>query len=362
MVPALAIGALSIGALAPSLAHAQAAAASSDAVVAPAPPRLVEVRLALSATASKQLVEQRLRRLLEIELGDVAVLAPAPTGPLGDHVAYVWVDLTGPSTAAIEVRVGGRAVERREIADSELTGDIVARVIAIATAEMVREQMKPVRVPKKPAPPKPPSPEEIEAASQRADAVTVDARAAGAFVPSAGATMFGPSVDLGFRRYGIGAHLTTGFFTGPTSFGSARWFEVGAGASYRFWATPSVRLVGEIGASVAAVRVAGTHLLSDYQTRLLPEYDTWSARAGGSVGLEWRATEPVWLTLAVGPSAILRPFGVTEGAPPDGSDQAVGARTTSFEGFFVGATIGVLFEQRAPVHVKALQTNGNGSP
>lgn len=305
------------------------------------------MRVALSATAAKQLAEPRLRRLLEIELGDTAVLAPAPTGPLGDHVAYVWVDLMGPSTVAIEVRVGARTVDRREIADAELTGDIAARVIAIATAEMVREQMKPLRAPKKAPAPKPPSAEEIEAASQRADAVTIDARAAGVFVPSAGATLFGPSFDLGFRRFGIGAHLVAGFYTGPTSFGSARWFEAGVGASYRLWVTPSLRFAGEIAASAAAVRVAGGRVLGEVESR----FDTWSARAGGSVAIEWRASDPVWLTLGAGPSAVLRPFDVIAG----------GARSP-FEGVLVGATLGVLFDPRAPVHVKALQQNGNGAP
>lgn len=336
-----------IGLVFPAIARAQAAAPPAEATAPPAPPKLVEVRLALSPDAAKQLAEPRLRRLLEIELGDAAVLAPAPTGPLGDHVAYVWVDLMGPSTAAIEVRVGARAVDRREIADAELTGDIAARVIAIATAEMVREQMKPVRPPKKAPAPKPPSPEEIEAASQKSDAVTVDARATSALVPSAGATLFGPSFDLGFRRSGIGAHLVAGFYTGPSSFGSARWFEVGAGASYRLWVTPSLRFAGEISATAAAVRVAGARVGGEIESR----FDTWSARAGGSVALEWRPTEPVWLTLGVGPSAVLRPF-----------DAIAGGARTPFEGVFVGAAIGVLFEQRAPVHVKALQTNGNGAP
>jgi len=331
----------------PAIVSAQAALPSAEPVAPPPQQKLVEVRVALSATASKQLVEPRLRRLLEIELGDTAVLAPAPTGPLGDHVAYVWVDLVGPSTVAIEVRVGARAVERREIADAELTGDIAARVIAIATAEMVSEQMKPVRVPKKAPAPKPPSTEEIEAASQRADAVTIDARATGAFVPSAGATMFGPSFDLGFRRFGIGAHLVGGFFTGPASFGSARWFEAGVGASYRLWVTPSLRFAGEITATASAVRVAGARIVGEVESR----FDTWSARAGGSVAIEWRASDPVWLTLGAGPSAVLRPFEVSAG----------GARS-SFEGVFVGATLGVLFDQRAPVHVKALQANGNGAP
>ena len=75
------------------------------------------------------------------------------------------------------------------------------------------------------------------------------------------------------------------------------------------------------------------------------------ARAGGSAAIEWRAAEPLWLTLGVGPSVVLRPFDVTSASG-----------RTAFEGVFLGAAVGILFEQRAPVHVKALQTNGNGAP
>jgi hypothetical protein len=302
------------------------------------------VRFALSPTAAKELSEARLRRLLEIELGDEAVLAPATAGPLGDHVTYVWVDLHEPSTVVIEVRAGVRPVDRREIADAELTGDIVVRVIAIAAAEMVRTQMRPLRPPRKPPPPKPPSPEEIEAASREADAVTWNPRAVAAFVPSAGAAMFGPGFDLGFRRFGVGAHLTADWLTGPTSTGSARWFEVGLGASYRFWLGPSLRVAGELSAAGAAVRLAGASIGGESPLTL----DTWSARAGASIGLEWRAAEPVWLTAGVGPSVLLRSFDL----------RAAGSVQGTFEGAFVGLSLGVLFEQRAPVHLKALQKNG----
>lgn len=313
-----------------------------------APPRLVEVRFALSSSAQKQLSEPRLRRLLEIELGDAAVLAPASTGPLGDHVAYIWVDLAEPSTVAIEVRVGARAVERREIEGAELTGDIAVRVIAIAAAEMVRGQMKPLRPPKKPPPPKLPSPAEIEGASREADALMWGPRAVAAFVPSAGAAMFGPSLDLGFRRFGAGAHLTASWLTGPASFGSARWFEVGLGMSYRQWLLPSLRLSGELSAAAAAVRVSDATIAGAPGA----EIDTWSARAGGTVAIEWRVREPAWLTLGVSPSAVLRSFDVRD---------AAGVRST-FEGAFVGVVLGLMLEQRAPVHVKALQTTSTGSP
>ena len=346
-------------AFAPGVATAQgkpaavappAAAVAVEAAGSSAPQRLVEVRFALSPSASKQLSEPRLRRLLEIELADAAVLAPAATGPLGDHVAYVWVDLSEASTVAIEVRIGARAVERREIADAELTGDIAVRVIAIIASEMVRAQMRPIRPPKKPPAPKPPSPEEIEAASRLADAISWSPRAGAAFVPSAGATMFGPGFDLGLRRYGVGMHLTADWLAGPTGFGSARWFEVGLGASYRQWVNPSLRFAGQLGASAAAIRIDGGGRIVDLAPNQL---DTWSARAGATIAVEWRVREPVWLTLGVSPSAVLRSFEVV----------SAGGERTPFEGLFVGAALGILFEQRAPVHVKALTANGsNGVP
>jgi hypothetical protein len=331
-----------------ALAQVPAGAAPVEPSGGSAPQRLVEVRFALSSSAAKQLSEPRLRRLLEIELADAALLAPSAQGPLGDHVAYVWVDLAEPSTVAIEVRVGARSVERREIADAELTGDVAVRVIAIIAAEMVRAQMAPVRPPKKPPAPKPPSAEEIEAASRQVDALSWSPRVGAAFVPSAGATLFGPGFDLGMRRFGVSAHLLADLFVGPTGFGSARWFEVGLGAGYRQWVTPSLRFAGQLSASAAAVRVDGGRVVGEGPGQV----DTWSARAGGTVAIEWRVQEPVWLTLGVSPSAVLRPFEVVGASGERGA----------FDGVFVGAALGVLFEQRAPVHVKALQpSSANGA-
>jgi hypothetical protein len=59
---------------------------------APGVERTIEIRLALSDAAASTLGEPRMRRLIEIETDSFAVLAPGAVGPLGDHVAYVWVD------------------------------------------------------------------------------------------------------------------------------------------------------------------------------------------------------------------------------------------------------------------------------
>ncbi|MBK8253501.1 MAG: hypothetical protein IPK82_12645 [Polyangiaceae bacterium] len=324
--------------------NANAQAPNGDAATA-APAKLVEVRFALSQTASKQLSEPRLRRLIEIELGDDALLSPTATGPLGDHVAYVWVDLVEPATIIIEVRVGSRSVDRREIADAELTGDIVPRVIAIAAADMVRKQMRPVRPPKKPPPPKLPTPEEIEGESRRVDALMTSPQVGGFFVPSAGAALFGPALDVGFRRFGVGVHALAGFYTGPTNFSSARLFEVGLAASYRLWIAPNIRFAAQISAAPSALHVSGATILGQRAADL----ETWSARAGAQLAFEWRFHEPMWLTLQAGGSALLR--GVDIVSP--------GGQKSAFEGGVITAAIGLMFEQRAPVQIKALQSSGS---
>jgi hypothetical protein len=109
----------------------------------------------LSVPAAESLSEQSVRRLLELELGERAVLAPGTSGPLGEHVAYVWIDLPSPSKVIIEVRVGDKSVTRRELGIAGLAWDVAARIVAITTSEMVRAQMRPARVVRRPPSPRP---------------------------------------------------------------------------------------------------------------------------------------------------------------------------------------------------------------
>ncbi len=300
-------------------------------LVAPAS-RIVEVRLALSSEALKKLSEPRLRRLLEIELEGSAVLAPGAIGPLGDHVAYIWVDRPSINQIAIEVRVGDRAVGRREIAAAGLSSDVAARLVAIAASEMVRDQMEPVRAaPRRPLPPRRPAEAEaeIELASRVQPAIQLLAGADIAFAPKDGAVLAGPSLGVGFRYYGVSEALFARWITGPSHSGALRWLEFGLSADYRLWLSPAFRL--SFGGEAA---LASAHLGDAQIAPGLPgERDTWSARAGGRLGAEVHLGGPVWLNFTATPGAILRPVRY---------DSPLGKG--ALEGLWMGVGVGLGFE------------------
>jgi hypothetical protein len=289
------------------------------------------VRLSLSSAAAATLSELRVRRLLGIELRDVASLSPGTGGPLGDQVVYVWIDLRSPKRALIEARVGERPVGRREIPIANLSGDVAARLVAISASELVRTQTRPVR-PRRPAARRKPSPEELEKVSRSAPAVTWSTDAAVAFVPAEGGVLAGPGAQLAFRNLGAGQRLFSRWLAGPTASGRLRWFEVGLAGDYRLWQSPSLRFV--LGASTALASLRLTDVRSAGSTP--GALDTWSARAGGDLGAELRIAESLWLGLTVNPSAILRPIPYE-----DATGQAA-----SFGGVWLGLNLSLSIERR----------------
>ncbi|MDI1450604.1 hypothetical protein [Polyangium sp. 6x1] len=297
-------------ALPPSAARAEgpvpasSAPASSPPAAAPTPaaPRRVEVRLSLSRAAAEALGgEPRVRRLLEIELDDTGTLAPGPSGPLGDDVAHVWIDLPSPSEVLIEARLAERAIARRFILIGGLNPDVAARLVAIAANELVRAQARPIRPRKAPAP-RAPTPKELELAARRAPAIVWSAAPSFVFLPGSSGTLWGAGASLGFRGASVSERATARWLTGPTSAGATRWFEVGLAVDYRVYLGSSVRLA--LGADAA---LGFLHLNDARAIDGVPgARDAWSGRAGGLLGVDVRAFGPAWLGLHLSPGAILR--------------------------------------------------------
>lgn len=332
-------GPLHAGPLQPGPAPAPAPASNAAAPQAPgaaAPPpatsRTVEIRLALSAVASRTLNEARVRRLVEIETESFAVLAPGAAGPLGDHVAYAWVDQPTLAKVVVEVLVGELRVERREIAVRGLAGDVAARLVAIAVAEMVRAGVAPRPAPAPPhAAARRSTPEEQERASRSASAVLFTPVGAVVALPAASGLLAGTGLSIGFRSFGVTETLTARWLTGATHGSDLRWLELGLGADYRFWLGRAWRLgLGGAGA-FSLVRLAGAPAV-DGQIDL---HDTWSARAGALVSLEAKLASSIWLALSAEPGAILRPVRFTD---------AHGA-AAAVAGAWLGAGLAVHFER-----------------
>ncbi len=294
--------------------------------------RIVELRVALSPGAAEHLGDLRLRRLLEIELGESAVLAPGTSGPLGDHVAYIWIDEPTPSHFAIEVRIGDRPVARRELNLTGFPGDVATRFTVVATTEMVRAQMQPLPkkrvVPEKPKP----TPAEIEVASRSRPAVGLVAGFDGLGLPEVGGALAGPSLGASFRMFRASETVFGRLLTGHSDAGATRFIEGGLGLDYRFWLGPEFRL--GVGGALAFTAV---HLGDASVDRIAGANESWTARGGGRVGIERHLGGGAWLGLALEPGALLRPV-------PYSTSTSSG----SLRGAYLGATIALTLERVSP--------------
>lgn len=348
---------LSVALLAPASAWAgpsapkqvQPAPAAKPAPSVPAPtppapraPRAVELRVGFSAAALRTLAEARVRRLIEIETEDVADLAPGMLGPLGDRVAFVWIDqpATEPPNGSkpppsgpkiiVEVRAGDRPVMRREIAVRGLAGDVTARLVALAVSEMVRAGRTPRPAPPPPpALPRPPTPEEQERAARSAVAVFLAPQAVFAGLPGARGVLGGAGLALGFRAFGASESIYARWVAGSTAGTALRWLEVGLTADYRIWLGRSFRLALGGQAALASAHLDGLGIGAE-----LGQRESWSARAGGLVALEARLASGTWLALDLEPGAILRPVAYT----------AASGSAATLHGAWLGAGISLRLE------------------
>src|SRR5262249_52769297 len=146
------------------------------------------------------------RAFVELELEE-GVLAPGTGGPLGDYVAYLWIDRPSASQIVIEARVGDRPVVRREIGIEGLDGEVAARLVAIAATQMVRVQAQPVVRPKRVPTPRRPTPEELERAARMRAAAIWTADAEVAWTPGGDALVAGPRASLSFRYRQVSEQL-----------------------------------------------------------------------------------------------------------------------------------------------------------
>jgi hypothetical protein len=289
------------------------------------------VRLALSRAAADDLSEFRVRRVLDIELPDGAILAQAPVGPLDDRVAYVWIHRPTPARLDIEVRLDGRAVVRRRISASGLTSDVAARLVAIAASEMIRTEMRKARSPRRSPAPRRPTPEELELASRDADALTLVAAPHAAVIAGEAGTvaLAGSGLGVGFRHLRATPTLFARWLGEPT----LRWLEAGLSVDHRFWLGDRWRLsVGGV-AALAALHLPFALTSVD---GIAGQRDTWSARAGLGLGLETRVAEPLWLGLSLEPGVVLRPVLY---------EDAHGARR-AVEGAWLGVGLTLAVERR----------------
>ncbi|MCU0693889.1 MAG: hypothetical protein MUF54_21075 [Polyangiaceae bacterium] len=304
-------------------AHADTPAAHSS---------FIEVRLGLSRAATDRFPLQRFRRYLAIELDELGHISARADGPLGDNVAYLWIDVPDASTVAIQARLAGRPVGQRTLALREgLRVDVAARLVALAASEMLRSQVSKPRA-RRPQAPKPPPPALLELRTRDNPAIVVDAEAAGAWVPDGEVVMGGPGIQAGFRFARLDHRLFASWMVGGANAATIRWAEVGVGARYLLWLAPRWRLGMGARAAAASVRVHQAASVDGTQG----ERDGWTGRAGAEFAVERSLGAPLWLTLSLQPGFVLAPVRYVDG---DGDREAL-------QGLWMSAQIGFTFDQR----------------
>ena len=258
----------------------------------------------MSVPASDRLGSTRVRRLLDVELEENATLAEGVTGPLGDHVVTVWIDVPEPGRTVVEVRAADRPVSRRALRIGEVDSDAAARFVAITTAEMIAIATRPRPV-RKPSGPRKPTPQELEVASRSAPAVSAVGSTGIVFLPTVDAVLAGPSIGAAFRVFGAGARLFGRGLGSGEDTGLVRWLELGLALDYRIWLAPAYRAVVGADAAMATLRIDDESGESE---------EAWTPRVAALLGFEAQLAGPAWLGISVEPGVVARPRGDVEGA------------------------------------------------
>jgi len=310
---------------------------------ASADPGPLEVVVEIDAESDRLLDARLTRRLIGLELKEVDVPAPPAALP-GSVQRSLFVRVRGDSGHRLRVELwehgvfhGARVVTVTPGGSRYLRAQRIALVAADLARRLRQERLRQVR--------------EQEHARSRSGIAPPGARAALApprarLRSRALGALVGPG-DLGFAGPGLGGELVLGrakvelgaawlFGMAPSVAGSPRaeWLELSIAPSYSAPISPRFDLY--LGLRLAAATVHLTDISG--LDRIAAQHDTWSARAAGELGFEYRLTPKV--SLRGGPEfgSVLRRMIVTDRR---GADHRLG-------GLWLGLALGVSLDPAAP--------------
>lgn len=286
------VGLLLAVALAAAPRASEAAPPGAAVETAPPPaPAPTKLRLALSPAAASFMTDLRVRSLLDVELEGVLTIAEEATGPLDEPSVRVFLDQPEGASVVIQVQAPGRSITRRRVDVTGLTWDVAARFAAIATAEIVRAELQPVRTRKPKA--RKPTAEELDRADQARSRLRIGAGSS-SLVAWKGPFAIGPELSLGHTTswFDVDVAARAAFGDGDVRTAAAEaWVTLGHTLHFTSW------LRGEIGGGIGA----GTMSLVTASDDLADGY----GHAAGRVGVGTRIASETWLALRVEPGTII---------------------------------------------------------
>ena len=282
------VAGIALAALVPvTEAAAEAPAAAPAAVASGGEASPSVVRVALTKAASEKLSEQRVRRLVELQVGGGAVVPAEAIGPLDENAVRVFIDLPEPTVVTVQVQAPDRRLETRNVDVAGLPWEVATRFVATAASQSVSALLAPKRKPR----PRPPTPEEIARELAKQPALEVSGGLEAVYSSDLETALFGSRLRVAFHERVLSESVS---LAALGSLDGGLWAEIDVAAWHRLWLNPDLRL--GLGAGFALGLTRGLRAEAD------PDLELW-VRPHGLVALDVRLQPNAWLRIGLDPGA-----------------------------------------------------------
>ena len=277
---------------------AEEPAKPADATSEPQAPHVV--RIAFTRAAAEKLNALRVRRLVELQLGNDLEVDPEPSGPLDEIAIRVFIELD-ETTVRVQAHAPGRRIESRPVAVEGVAWEVATRFVAITASELVKSLAIPPRKPK----PTTPSPSERALVEAEKPRLEVSSSLEFAYWASEESVALGSRVRASFHERLVSGSLSLAAFGSPSG---ASAYETELAVLHQFWVSPELRITPGLGLGLL----------------LMPETPqkqdlTLGLRAHALGQLDLQLDPKTWLRFGVEPGFTVEPVSGAVGAWLGGS-------------------------------------------
>jgi hypothetical protein len=208
------------------------------------------VRIAFTREAAQKLTALRVRRLVELQLGEEFLVDPEPAGPLDEASIRIFIELDTPTTLRVQGHAPGRRVETRAVDVDGIAWEVATRFVAITASELVKNLAVPPRKPR----PRQLTPSELAELEASRPRVEVGAAARVAYWGELDEAAIGSRLTVGFHERVLSETLGVSFLATP---GGTTAVDLELSVFHSFWLDPRLRVAPGAALALMVARADG---------------------------------------------------------------------------------------------------------